>query len=128
MKRQARFWWLVAFLLGSSLLLSVFGRGSQAEEALPALLTGVVNDRQGTPVREAVVALHSGSEGEPLAEALTQPDGRYALILPETFPDDLAVQIERPHFTEASVELSAEAVEALRARQAEAKVGGNPRG
>ena len=67
-------------------------------------------------MREAVVTLHSGSgEREPLAEALTQPDGRYALILPETFPDDLAVHIERPHFAEASIDLSAEAVEALRA-------------
>ena len=123
MKRQSRFWWLVAFLLGSSLLLSVFGRGSQAEEPLPALLTGLVVDRQGQPVREAEVTLHSGhaspeegqGEGKPLAEAITQPDGRYALILPETFPDDLAVRIERPHFAEASIDLSAEAVEALRA-------------
>ena len=123
MKRQSRFWWLVAFLLGSSLLLSVFGRGSQAEEPLPALLTGLVVDRQGQPVREAEVTLHSGhaspeegqGEGKPLAEAITQPDGRYALILPETFPGDLAVRIERPHFAEASIDLSAEAVEVLRA-------------
>jgi Na+/H+ antiporter NhaD/arsenite permease-like protein len=122
-KRQARFWWLVAFLLGSSLLLSVFGRGSQAEEPLPALLTGVVFDRQGQPVREAEVTLYSGhdspeqgqGEGELLAEAITQPDGRYALVLPEIFPDDLAVRIERPHFAQASIDLSAEAVEALRA-------------
>jgi Na+/H+ antiporter NhaD/arsenite permease-like protein len=122
-KGQARFWWLVALLLGSGLLLAVFGRGSQAEEPLPALLTGVVLDRQGQPVREAVVTLHSGQagpeegqgEGSIVAEAITQPDGRYALILPEIFPDDVAVRIERPHFTEASVVLSAGAVEALRA-------------
>jgi Na+/H+ antiporter NhaD/arsenite permease-like protein len=122
-KGQARFWWLVALLLGSGLLLAVFGRGSQAEEPLPALLTGVVVDRQGQPVREAVVTLHSGQagpeegqgEGSIVAEAITQPDGRYALILPEIFPDDVAVRIERPHFTEASVVLSAGAVEALRA-------------
>jgi Na+/H+ antiporter NhaD/arsenite permease-like protein len=122
-KGQSRFWWLVAFLLGSGLLLAVFGHGSQAEEPLPALLTGVVLDRQGQPVREAEVTLHSGhaspeegqGEGKPLAEATTQPDGRYALILPEIFPDGMAVRIERPHFTEASIELSAGAVRALRA-------------
>jgi Na+/H+ antiporter NhaD/arsenite permease-like protein len=122
-KGQARFWWLVALLLGSGLLLAVFGRGSQAEEPLPALLTGVVQDRQGQPVREAVVTLHFGQTGPEegqgvgnvVAEAITQPDGRYALILPDAFPDDLAVRIERPHFAEASVDLSAGAVEALRA-------------
>jgi Na+/H+ antiporter NhaD/arsenite permease-like protein len=123
MKRQARFWWLVAFLLGSGLALSVFGRGSQAEEALPALLTGVVLDRQGQPVREAEVTLHSGQaspeeehdQGESLAEAVTQPDGRYALIPPGTLPDDLSVRIERPHFATATIDLGTEAVEALRA-------------
>ncbi len=123
MKRQARFWWLAAFLLSSGLVLSVFGRGSQAEEPLPALLTGVVLDRQGQPVQEAEVTLHLGhaspeegqDQGEMLAEAVTQPDGRYALILPETFPDDLSVHIERPHFAKASIDLSAGAIEALRA-------------
>jgi Na+/H+ antiporter NhaD/arsenite permease-like protein len=122
MKGQARFWWLVAFLLGSGLLLALIGRGSQAEEALPALLTGVVLDRQGQPVRDAIVTLNVGhagpeeGEGERdlLAQATSQPDGRYALVLPETFPDDMAVRIERPHFAEASTDLSAEVVEALR--------------
>jgi Na+/H+ antiporter NhaD/arsenite permease-like protein len=115
-KKQSRFWWLVAFLLGSGLVLAGFGRGSQAEEPLPALLTGVVVDRQGQPVREAKVTLHSEQGQEPLSEDVTQPDGRYALILPETVPDDLAVQIERPHFAGTSVDLSAGAIEALRAR------------
>jgi Na+/H+ antiporter NhaD/arsenite permease-like protein len=123
MKRQARSWWLVAFLLSSGLVLSVFGRGSQAEEPLPALLTGVALDRQGQPVREAEVTLHLGhaipeegqDQGELLAEAVTQPDGRYALILPGIFPDDLSLHIERPHFATTSIDLSAEAVDALRA-------------
>ena len=123
MKRQSRFWWLVAFLLASGLLLATSGRGSQAEEPLPALLTGVILDSQGQPVREAKVTLHNGhagpaqggGEGELLAEAVTQPDGRYALVLPETFPDDLAVRVERPHFAEAGIDLSAEAVKALQA-------------
>jgi Na+/H+ antiporter NhaD/arsenite permease-like protein len=115
MKKEARFWWLVAFLIGSSLLLALFGQGSQAEEPLPALLTGVVYDRQGQPVREAAVTLQAKPKGEPLSEAVTQPDGRYALVLPEAFPDDLAVHFERPHFAEVSIDLSPVAVEALRA-------------
>jgi Na+/H+ antiporter NhaD/arsenite permease-like protein len=114
-KGQSRFWWLVAFLLGSGLLLALFGRGSQAEEPLPALLTGVVVDSQGQPVREAKVTLHGGQGPDPLSEDVTQPDGRYALILPERFPDDLALHIERPHFAETSIDLSAGTVEALRA-------------
>lgn len=117
MKGQSRFWWLVAFLLGSSLLLALFGRGSQAEEPLPALLTGLVVDALGQPVAEAEVTLRSGQAKELLSEANSQPDGRYALVLPDTFPDDLWVHVERPHFSGASINLGAEAVEALRAGQ-----------
>jgi Na+/H+ antiporter NhaD/arsenite permease-like protein len=111
---QTRYW-LGALLLCISLVLVLSGRGGRAEEPLPALLTGAVYDRQDQPVRDAAVTLHGGQGNEPLAEAITQPDGRYALTLPETFPDDLEVQIERPHFAMASVALSAKTVEALRA-------------
>ncbi len=110
---QARYW-LGALLLGISLVLAFSGRIGRAEEPLPALLTGAVYDRQDMPVRDATVTLH-GQGDEPLAEAITQPDGRYALILPETFPDDLEVEIERSHFSGTSVALSTETVEALRA-------------
>jgi Na+/H+ antiporter NhaD/arsenite permease-like protein len=105
---------LGALLLGISLILVLSGSGGRAEEPLPTLLTGAVHDRQDQPVRDAAVTLH-GQGTEPLAEAITQPDGRYALILPETFPDDLEVEIERPHFAGTSVALSDETVEALRA-------------
>jgi Na+/H+ antiporter NhaD/arsenite permease-like protein len=74
-------------------------------------------------VREAEVTLHSTQTGTQegqgetalLAQASTQPDGRYALALPGTFPDDLVVSIERPHFAMTTIELSSGAVEALRA-------------
>ena len=105
--------WLGVLLLGICLVLVVSGRSGRAEEPLPELLTGAVYDRQDQPVRDAAVTLH-GQGNEPLAEAITQPDGRYALVLPETFPDDLEVQIERPHFAGASVALSGETVAALR--------------
>jgi Na+/H+ antiporter NhaD/arsenite permease-like protein len=117
MKKQARVWWLVLFTLGASLLLVRFGRDSQAADPLPPLLTGVVLDQQGLPVDKALVTLNSGageSGGEPLAEDATQPDGRYAMILPATFPDTLAVHIERPHFAEGEVDLSAKAVQTLK--------------
>jgi Na+/H+ antiporter NhaD/arsenite permease-like protein len=114
-KRLSRFWWLIAFVLGCGLLLALSGHGTQAEEPLPALLTGVILDRQGQPVRDANVTLGSERGKEPLSEGVTQPDGRYALIVPESLPDDLAVHIERPHFAETSIDLSAGAIEALRA-------------
>jgi Na+/H+ antiporter NhaD/arsenite permease-like protein len=115
MTKPKRFWWLVLFLLGSGLLLAAARPGSQAEAPQRALLTGVVNDRQSQPVRDATVTLLGDQATEPLAEATTQPDGRYALILPDTLPDELSVHIERAHFAEASTELSAESVAALRA-------------
>ena len=69
-------YWLGVLLLGISLALLLFGGGGQAEEPLPALLTGSVLDRQNQPVRDAAVTLHGGQEKAPLVEAITQPDGR----------------------------------------------------
>ncbi len=118
MSKQVRLWGLLALLLAGSLLLTLLtGPDSRADEPLPALLTGSVYDRQGTPVRDAEVRLYDGSGGEPLAETTTQPDGRYALVLPETFGDNLTVHIERAHFAATDIPLDAETVTALRAGQ-----------
>ncbi len=117
MKGTMRHWGTILALVAISVLLTVLSPGSRADEPPPALLTGMIVDRQGGPVQEATVALHSGQQEQPLAETKTQPDGRYALVVPETIPDDLTVHIERAHFSEASQDLSAEAVEALRAGQ-----------
>ena len=117
MTKTARSWWLVALLLGSCLLLAVLGGSSQAEEPLPSLLTGLVEDSQGVAVRDAKVTLLAAPESEPLSEVSTQPDGRYALFLPEIIPDALTVHIERAHFDQADIELTPVAIEALRAGQ-----------
>lgn len=117
MTKTARSWWLVALLLGACLLLAVLGGNSQAEEPLPSLLTGLVEDSQGVAVRDAEVTLLAAPESEPLSEASTQPDGRYALFLPEFIPGALTVHIERVHFDQADIELTPVAIEALRAGQ-----------
>ena len=117
MTKTARSWWLVALLLGACLLLAVLGGSSQAEEPLPSLLTGLIEDSQGVAVRDAKVTLHSAPESEPLSEVSTQPDGRYALFVPEFIPDALTVHIERVHFDQADIELTPVAIEALRAGQ-----------
>jgi Na+/H+ antiporter NhaD/arsenite permease-like protein len=89
---------------------------SQAEDQSLALaIGGAVSDSQNQPVEEAEVVLVSEAEQGVLAQATTQPNGRYALPAPEAIPDRLAVQIERPHFEDARVELSPEAIQQLRA-------------
>ena len=117
MTKMTRLWCLVALLLASCLLLIIVGGNSQAEEPLPSALTGLVEDRQGVPVRGAEVTLYASPGGEPISETTTQPDGRYALFLPELVPDELTVHIERVHFDRADIELSPGAIETLRAGQ-----------
>jgi Na+/H+ antiporter NhaD/arsenite permease-like protein len=117
MTKRTRSWWLVAFLLGSCLLLALLVGNSQAEGPLPSLLTGLVEDSQGVPIRGAKVTLRAASEAKPLSETLTQPDGRFALPLPEQIPDKMSVHIERAHFDQADIELTPAAIETLRAGQ-----------
>ncbi len=100
------------------------GRPAQAQRAIQAgdsnlifLVTGTVFDRQNLPVGEALVTLVDGTTDEPLAEDITPPNGRYAMTLDISVPEKLIVQIKRPHFEEAQVELQGEAIQALRAGQ-----------
>jgi Na+/H+ antiporter NhaD/arsenite permease-like protein len=116
MERKVRAWWLVALLLGISLILS--GRDSEAEELLPPLITGLVSDRQGQPVAGAEITLHGPPGSEPLSRAATQPDGRFALVLPDVIPNTLSIRVERPHFEAKEIEPDPETIQALQAGQA----------
>jgi Na+/H+ antiporter NhaD/arsenite permease-like protein len=117
MKTRIRPWWLAALLLAISLVLALGGQGTQAEEPLPPLVTGNIYDRQGQPVAGAEITLHATGEGDPLSEATAQPNGRFALTLPEAIPGTLMVHIERAHFEEMDITLSTDAIDALRAGQ-----------
>jgi Na+/H+ antiporter NhaD/arsenite permease-like protein len=118
MKQSIRRWWLVALLLGIGLVLAVSQQPSRAEEPPPGpLVTGVVYDRQGSPVLGADVTLNVGQDSEPLSEAKTQADGRFALPLPPQLSDELAVHIDRAHFEAITIELEAVVVESLQAGQ-----------
>ncbi len=118
MKRFLCRWGLVVLLGVVGLLLAISGQPGRAQELPPGpLVTGSIYDRQGQPVTGADVTLQSGGEEGPLAEAETQPNGRYALKLPETIPGGLAVHIERAHFEETEVELEAAQIESLQAGQ-----------
>ncbi len=82
------------------------------------LLTGTIIDSQDQPVEEALVTLWSNPTAEPLVEGATQSDGRYALELDDSVPDQLTVRIERPHFQEVEIILSAGTISSLQAGQA----------
>jgi Na+/H+ antiporter NhaD/arsenite permease-like protein len=114
MKTFARRWWLAALLLAVSLVLALVGRGTHAEEPLPPLVTGNVYDRQGQPVAGAEITLLETLDSDPLSEATTQPNGLFALILPEAIPGTLLIHVERAHFAELDITLSTDAIQALR--------------
>jgi Na+/H+ antiporter NhaD/arsenite permease-like protein len=115
MSGRIRLPWLVAFLLGASLILALTGLGSQAEETLPPLITGSLYDSQNQPVVGAEVTLLTSTRDEPLTTSETQPSGRYALVLSGPVPDDLTIHIERAHFQEKDLPLNAQSIQSLRA-------------
>jgi Na+/H+ antiporter NhaD/arsenite permease-like protein len=101
-------WGLAAVLLAASLFVLLGGRGSRALEPPPGpLVAGVVYDTQDQPVEGADVTLRTPGRVEPLAEAVTQLDGRFALSVPEGVPNKLAMHIERSHFEEEMIDLDA---------------------
>ncbi len=115
MGKPLRLWYLIAPLLAIGLILTLPERASQADEPAPSkLLTGSLYDRQGQPVEGAQVTLLAQDKGEPLAEAISQPDGRYALPLPEPISSPLKVHIQRAHFQEVYIELDVAAIQNLR--------------
>jgi len=116
--RLLRLWLLAALLLGISLALVLPRTGAQAKgQALSPLVTGSVYDQQGQPVEGALVTLSAAHESDSIAQATTQPDGRYSLSLSETIPDTLIVHIKRAHFEDAHIELDAAAIQSLRTGQ-----------
>jgi Na+/H+ antiporter NhaD/arsenite permease-like protein len=88
---------------------------SQAQGGQPSpWIAGVVRDGQGQPVQGAQVSLLSSPESQPLTEAATQADGRYALVLSEPIPNMPIVQIERAHFKPTQIDITTLQVQTLR--------------
>ena len=109
-------WGLVGVLLAASLLFLVGGAGSRAQEpSTGPLVAGVVHDTQDQPVEGAEVTLRIAGSAEPLAEAVTQSNGRFALAVPEVVPNALVVHIERSHFEEETIDLDAPQAAELKA-------------
>ncbi len=111
-------WGLAGFLLAASLFLQIGGRGSRAQEPPPGpLVSGAVHDTQSQPVEGAEVMLQTPGRAEPLAQATTQSNGRFALAVPEAAPNTVAVHIERSHFEETTIDLDSAQAAELRAGQ-----------
>ncbi|MBN1967405.1 MAG: ArsB/NhaD family transporter [Anaerolineae bacterium] len=125
MKQRVRLGGWVVLLLAACLLLLISGSGSTAQGVAPdTLLIGGVFDTQNQPVVGATVALHAGSleaaipaeddpAAEPLAQTLTQEDGRFALTVPADLPDAVSLHVERPHFSTVTFALEADTLAAL---------------
>jgi Na+/H+ antiporter NhaD/arsenite permease-like protein len=115
MKSRAPLKWLLVLAGGIGLAVALGQTGARATEPSPTfLIAGSVQDRQGQPVEGAQVTLSSAQQDAPVAQAVTQPDGRYVLSLPPHIPDRLTIHIERAHFKTAYIELDAAAIQSLR--------------
>jgi Na+/H+ antiporter NhaD/arsenite permease-like protein len=116
MKGHILLWALALTLLASSLALTWTTPDIHALD--PAwVITGNILDKQGQPIEGAEVTLMTNDRNEPLAEAVTQADGRYALAMPSAISDGLMARIERAHFSAVEIELSAVQIDQLRNHQ-----------
>jgi Na+/H+ antiporter NhaD/arsenite permease-like protein len=115
MKPALRFYGLVLVLMAAAAVILLPQHPGQAQsEPNGRLITGFVHDRQGTAVQDAQVSLLAPGVSEPLAETLTQPDGRYTLVFTQNPVDGLSVRIRRDHFRQTDIPLDNAAIQDLR--------------
>ena len=115
MSKGAHFWAFAGAILLAAILMMLPVRPSQAQAPETGwLVTGFIHDRQGTPVQDAQVSLLGQGDQTPLAQAVSQPDGRYTLVLTEAPASDLTVSIDREHFKEILLPLDQATVATLR--------------
>jgi TRAP-type C4-dicarboxylate transport system permease large subunit len=76
-------------------------------------ITGTLIDQQNQFIAGAHITLLETEEEQPLAEASTQPDGRYTLSLPTTIPSTLLISNDRAHFKETQLMISSEVIDTL---------------
>jgi Na+/H+ antiporter NhaD/arsenite permease-like protein len=114
MKKRWRLTLSAFFLLGTCVLLILSPHKAQAQEFdSRQWVVGRVLDSQKQSISGATVTLLESIDTDPLAEATSQSDGRYALAVPMTIPDHLIVHFERTHFKGESVELDSHKMEQL---------------
>ncbi len=98
---------LLILLGGLSLTLPIARPTVQAQSELDQpLIIGTVQDRQNQPIPGAAVMLVDPATDEILADAATQPDGRFALPAADLSVAPVLLQIIRPHFDEYHQEIT----------------------
>jgi Na+/H+ antiporter NhaD/arsenite permease-like protein len=70
------------------------------------LITGRLFDQQGQPIVAAEISAHVPGEGEAIAEAESQKDGSWVLVL-DNVPEKASVHIHRYHFIDQMFDLDA---------------------
>jgi Na+/H+ antiporter NhaD/arsenite permease-like protein len=115
MKRTTRFWGiLIVLLLAATLLMLQQHPGVAQVPESGWLITGFIHDKQGTAVQGAQVNLLANGVAAPLAQAVTQADGRFTLVLTEEPASELSITVAREHFKEVDLTLEAPALQTLR--------------
>ena len=106
MKRASRFILLVVIIL-SALLVILDQNTGQAQEITSELwILGSVADAQRQPVKNVVVRLLDEETAKVISATETQSDGRFALPIPGSFPENIAVELDRNHFEKVTYPLS----------------------
>jgi Na+/H+ antiporter NhaD/arsenite permease-like protein len=80
----------------------IFSKGAESG----FLITGRLLDSQSQPIAAAAVSAHGPDDGEAIAEAESQDDGSWALLL-DHVPKDVSVHIHRYHFVDQVIDLDA---------------------
>ncbi len=106
MKQGSRFILLVLIIL-SAFLVTLDQKTGQAQEITSALwILGSVSDAQLQPVKNVIVRLLDEDAVKVISETETQSDGRFALPVPSSLPENIAVELDRNHFENVAYPLS----------------------
>jgi Na+/H+ antiporter NhaD/arsenite permease-like protein len=105
---------LAMFLMGICLFLFLSPQKAQAQaDNAKQWIVGMVLDSHNQPISGVTITAVETIDTNPLIEATSQADGRYALTVPTTTPDHLFIQFERAHFKAASIELGTNEMDLL---------------
>jgi Na+/H+ antiporter NhaD/arsenite permease-like protein len=107
---------LLGLALGAGLIPFAIGASKATSNGDPTdgyLISGRLVDAQNQPVVAAEVNAHVSGETEPLAEAESQEDGSWSLLLSALPDQNLTITIERHHFEAQSVSLSTQELSRL---------------
>jgi len=99
---------LTLFFIGllSALWFLIPGPTFASEAESGFLITGSLFDPQGQPIVAAEISAHLPDEDEAIAEAESQEDGSWGLVL-DYVPGEVSVHIQRYHFVDQVIELDA---------------------